>query len=367
VNDHTGDDTGDDERELLRRTVEAILTDHCPPELVGASEGSWSGPLWKRLADAGLTALGVPESAGGSGGALTDAAAVVRAAASYAAPLPLAETLFPAAAICVRAGFDLPDGPLTAAAGPDLTYSRRDGGVRFEGTVPRVPYARVVDRIVLVAADGQGGEVAALVDRAAFILAESDNLAGEPRDRLTADGVTPGEVAEVAPGTVELVREQGALARSVQIAGALGEVLDLCVRYTGERVQFGRPIGKFQAVAHLVARLAAMVTSVEAAAHAAVLAQAAGAHGDPTAREAARLAVAAAKTQASATAGLGARIAHQVHGTIGFTQEYRLHHLTRRLWSWREEYGCDEHWSAVLGAHVINQGAEELWPTMTRV
>ena len=52
MNDHTGDDTGDDERELLRRTVEAILTDHCPPELVGASEGSWSGPLWKRLADA---------------------------------------------------------------------------------------------------------------------------------------------------------------------------------------------------------------------------------------------------------------------------------------------------------------------------
>jgi acyl-CoA dehydrogenase len=361
------DYTGDDERELLRRTVEAMLKDHCPPELVGASEGGWSEALWGRLAEAGLTGLGIPENAGGSGGALTDAADVVRMAASFAAPLPLAETLFPAATICARAGFALPGGPLTATAGPDLTFSRRDGGVRFEGTAARVPYARVVDTIVLVAADGQGGEVAALVDRAAFTLTESDNLAGEPRDRLTADGVRAAEVADVPPGTADLVREQGALARSVQIAGALGEVLDLCVRYTGERVQFGRPIGKFQAVAHLVARLAAMVTSVEAAAHAAVLARAASdAHDDPTAREVARLAVAAAKTQASATAGLGARIAHQVHGTIGFTQEYRLHHLTRRLWSWREEYGCDEHWSAILGAHVINQGADELWPTMTR-
>ncbi len=360
--------SGDDERELLRRTVEAILTDHCPAELVGASEGTWSEPLWKRLAEAGLTTLGVPEEAGGSGGTLTDAAAVVRAAASYAAPLPLAETLFPAVTLCARAGFALTDRPLTAAAGPDLAFARQGGGVRLTGTAARVPYARVVDQVLVVAADGQGGEIAALVDRAAFDLAESDNLAGEPRDRLTADGVTPGEFAEVAPGTGELVRELGALARSVQIAGALGEVLDLCVRYTGERVQFGRPIGKFQAVAHLVARLAAMVTSVEAAAHAAVLArEAAGADGDPATHEAARLAVAAAKTQASATAGLGARIAHQVHGTIGFTQEYRLHHLTRRLWSWREEYGCDEHWSAILGAHVINQGADELWPTMTRV
>jgi acyl-CoA dehydrogenase len=62
-----------------------------------------------------------------------------------------------------------------------------------------------------------------------------------------------------------------------------------------------------------------------------------------------------------------ARLAHQVHGAIGFTQEHKLHHLTRRLWSWRDEAGTELHWSRVLGAGLLADGPDALWPALTRV
>lgn len=364
----SGEGTGvADERELLRRTADELLSQHCPPEVVAAAEGSWAEPLWARLAETGLTSIGVPEAAGGSGGTLADAAVVVRVAATHAAPVPLAETLFPASAVCAAAGLAPPAGPVTVATGP--SYRRVLGAVELDGTATRVPYARCAERVLVVAipSDASGPELAAWVRPSALTLIEGDNLAGEPRDELTVSGVRPAEVAEVPDGTAEAVSRHGALARSLQLAGALSAVLDLTVRYANEREQFGRPIGRFQAVQHLIAQLAGTVVASEAAAHAAVLAVAAGAPGAGALEPAATLAVACAKSRASAAAGFGARIAHQVHGAIGFTQEHRLHHLTRRLWAWREEYGSDEHWSAVVGRSVIEAGADELWPSMTRV
>jgi acyl-CoA dehydrogenase len=60
-----------------------------------------------------------------------------------------------------------------------------------------------------------------------------------------------------------------------------------------------------------------------------------------------------------------ARLAHQVHGAIGFTQEYRLHHLTRRCWSWRDEAGTELEWSRVLGAGLVAGGGDALWESLT--
>lgn len=361
------------ERDLLTATVEELLADHCPPSVVADAEGGWAGEVWRELAAVGLVAVGMPEESGGAGGSLRDAAAVLRAAAAHAAPVPLAEVLFPVAAVCGVAGLSLPAFPATVATGP--RYVVRHGRVELEGVAARVPWARIAERILLVAtpADAGGPELAGWLDTSGVRLAEAVNLAGEPRDDVLVSGAVLGdEVVEVAAGTAELVRSRGALARSVQIAGALGAVLDLTVRYAGERVQFGRPIGRFQAVAHLVSDLAGTAVAAEAAATAAVDTVAALA-ADPSAPSDGALvadavaAVACAKSRTSSAAGPGARIAHQVHGAIGFTQEHRLHHLTRRLWSWREEYGSEEHWSGELGRLVIEAGADELWPLVTRV
>ena len=66
-------------------------------------------------------------------------------------------------------------------------------------------------------------------------------------------------------------------------------------------------------------------------------------------------------------AAVVARLAHQVHGAIGFTQEHRLHHLTRRLWAWRDEAGSELAWSRVLAAGLLADGPDDLWPALTRV
>ena len=77
------------------------------------------------------------------------------------------------------------------------------------------------------------------------------------------------------------------------------------------------------------------------------------------------VAAALAKGRVGESAGTVARLAHQVHGAIGFTKEYALQLSTRRLWSWREEFGPDPEWAARVGAYFCARGAETLWPTLT--
>jgi acyl-CoA dehydrogenase len=146
----------------------------------------------------------------------------------------------------------------------------------------------------------------------------------------------------------------------VQLAAALEQVLAWTVQYAGERQQFGRPLGKFQAIQMELAEMAGEVTAVTALTDAAVQA---------LARSSADfvLAAAAAKVRAGSAVEVVARLAHQVHGAIGFTQEHKLHHLTRRLWSWRDEAGSELAWSRVLGAGLLADGGDGLWPALTRV
>ena len=150
-----------------------------------------------------------------------------------------------------------------------------------------------------------------------------------------------------------------ALARAVQMAAALEQVLAWTVQYAGERQQFGRALAKFQAIQMELAEMAGEVTAVTALTDAAV--QALG-HGDATFV----LAAAAAKVRAGAAVEVVARLAHQVHGAIGFTQEHKLHHLTKRLWSWRDEAGSELVWSRVLAEGLLAEGPDGLWPALTR-
>jgi acyl-CoA dehydrogenase len=145
----------------------------------------------------------------------------------------------------------------------------------------------------------------------------------------------------------------------VQLAAALEQVLAWTVQYAGERVQFGRPLGKFQAIQMELAEMAGEVTAVTALTDAAVHAVERG--------ENVVLACAAAKVRAGSAVKVVARLAHQVHGAIGFTQEHKLHHLTRRLWSWRDEAGSELAWSRALGAGLLAGGGDDLWPALTHV
>jgi len=129
------------------------------------------------------------------------------------------------------------------------------------------------------------------------------------------------------------------------------------VQYAQDRVQFGRPIGKFQAVQHQLAALAAK--SAQATIAAACAFRAADRH-TPT------FETACAKVVAGEAAGLATTVAHQVHGAIGFTYEHALHFTTRRLWSWRPEFGTESQWAEELGRRTAERGAPSLWPDLTR-
>jgi acyl-CoA dehydrogenase len=131
--------------------------------------------------------------------------------------------------------------------------------------------------------------------------------------------------------------------------------MDYALSYANERVQFGRPIGKFQAIQHMLA---------VAAGHFA----AASATGDAL-FESERLgddafAVAIAKSRCGEAAGKVAAVCHQVYGAMGFTQEHPLHFATRRLWAWRDECGAESYWQERIGRLICAAGGEGFWPLL---
>jgi acyl-CoA dehydrogenase len=155
----------------------------------------------------------------------------------------------------------------------------------------------------------------------------------------------------------------GALARSAMLVGALESALEQAVRYAGERVQFGKPIGRNQAIQQ---NLALMAGDVAAARVAAMVGAADAPDSVASDCSATRFSTAVAKVRAGEAATRGTSIAHQVHGAIGFTHEHALHFATRRLWAWREEFGTDTQWAAELGRAAIAARASGFWPAMTR-
>jgi acyl-CoA dehydrogenase len=353
------------DQDLVVETVRDILAGHEPFSLT--ADTAWDAGLWADLAEAGLTGVGLPEEAGGSGGELADAVAVVRTLAAGAGAVPVAEQLLAAGPALLAADLDLPDPaePLTLAVAGAVHAEPSDDGDgpgrwTLTGTATDVAWAGVARHVAVLARPPEGieGAVLALVDAGGLATSDARNLAGEPRGSLVLAGAAASG-ALLTPARAGEVRARYALARAVQLAAALEQVLAWTVQYAGERQQFGRPLARFQAIQMELAEMAGEVTAVTALVDAAVQALD---RGDDVV-----LPAAAAKVRAGAAVEVVARLAHQVHGAIGFTQEYRLHHLTRRLWSWRDEAGSELTWSQVLGVGLLARGGDGLWPALTRV
>ncbi|WP_028923081.1 acyl-CoA dehydrogenase family protein [Pseudonocardia acaciae] len=337
----------------LTSMVRSVFADHPAEVADGLPEA-----LWATLTELGLVQLSLPEQAGGSGGTLADSAALLLVAGEAAAPVPLAETEL-AGWLLHAAGLPVPAGVLAVASGDLTVRSQPGGGVAVSGRLARVGWARHAARVAVLA-----GDLVLSVDpRAPGVeLVEGANLAGEPRDELRLDVTVAAEDLAPAPdGAGELLARRAALARALLLAGAAQRALAGSVRYAGERIQFGRPIAKFQAVQQQLALAAGEVAAARAAAEAA-----AGIADGGFGTDDAELAIAVAKARTSEAAGAVARIAHQVHGAIGFTLEHDLRLATTRLWAWREEDGSDAHWNAVVGRRTLDAGADGLWPMLTR-
>lgn len=342
----------------LAEAAERLFGQRCTAELVNAAEaGTWPQALWQAVEDLAPASLLVPEAQRGAGGDWVDACQLLERAGEFNVPLPVAENVL-AGWLLGRAGLEAGNGPLSFAQ-TDLDLGPALQAGRISLSLRGVPWAAQGTALVVQARCGSGMAVLRL-PRTAFDATPGRAFSGEPRDDVTvrdlaldAAGVACRELADAS-----FVDGHGgaALLRAAQIAGSCRRVLALTLAFTSERVQFGRPIGQFQAVQHQLAQLA------EEAAAARVAVQAAGAAcGGPWATAA----IAAAKLRAGEAAGLSARISHQLHGAMGTTFEHVLHQSTRRLLTWRDEHGAEAWWARELVAAFRRQGAQGAWTGLT--
>jgi acyl-CoA dehydrogenase len=325
---------------LIQDSANRLFSEHITTALrVAAEAGDFPHALWNAVEAAGLPRALLPEASGGFGLGAAEALSLLTVAGAHAAPVPLAETMM-AGWLLAQAGLEMPDGVLTVASSESLALS--DG--RLSGSAARIPWARDAAHIV-VQLDG----FVAIAAPASYTLIHGQNIAREPRDTVTFHGPATHAPAGV---TADQFRLLGAAMRAQQLAGALGRVVETTVQYASDRIQFGRPIAKFQAIQHNLAILAASHAAASAAAEGAADAVEHGLRPIP---------IAAAKLRTGEAAGLAAGLAHQIHGAIGFTYEHHLHFLTKRLWSWRDEFGAEPEWAARIGRHIAAAGADNLW------
>jgi acyl-CoA dehydrogenase len=350
-----------DIQDMITESVNRMFSEMVDTKVFDAAEaGLWLEPLWKAVEESGFTKVLVADPDDDTSGKWSNAQPVLHALGFHRVPLPLSETII-ANALLAQAGLRAPDGPLTVVqqqSGDALRLTIENDRLIVNGVADAVPWARFAHAIV-VAGTVENRQVLGLVrrDASAYSTTDGANIAGEPRDRVRFEHSPCAAYAvcdtalPAAPVTL-----YGALARAVMMAGAAQSALHQSVQYANERVQFGRPIGKFQAIQQSLAILAGEVSSAQSATvFACEAADAAPRFFD----------VAVAKIRAGQAGNQVANIAHQVHGAIGFTHEHTLHYATRRLWSWRAEFGAESVWAEELGRQAIAAGGKAFWSRLT--
>jgi len=304
--------------------------------------------LWQRLDTLGLVRLTGAEEFGGSGASWRESSELLAAAVRHGVRLPLAE-------------HDLLACWLLEATGQPV-----DSSIRAVHIVPRAgrpggptPWAGVADRLVVLWWTGTQYRLAD-ADVAALTITPGTNLIGEPRDTVQAD-TSQWTGQPVAPELVTELKRKAALLRSIQVCAALDGAVAMSVAHATSRTQFGRPLGKFQAIQNLVADAAAEAALARAATEVAL----STALESGWTSEYLGFQIAVSRSCAGHAASVVTRNAHQVHGAIGTTHEHRLHELTRAALTWRSENGSVHFWDKRISAVAAAAGPAQLWALIT--
>ena len=314
--------TFDEDQLLFQSTVRDFLANECTPEGIRAcwDDGrSHSPELWAQLAELGVPGLLVPEDAAGMGMSEIDSVLLFEEAGRAALPEPVVATAAVAAPLLVELG----DAELAGRWLPQIASGDAIVAVGHEVS-PLVSDANVAHLLLL-----QRGDAVHAVDPADAQLVEQP--ANDPSRRLFKVGFSPSDTTRVADG--EKARElwaaaldRGALACAAQLLGVTDSLLSLAAGYAEQRVQFGKPIGSFQAVKHMLADCKVKLEYARPVVHRAAHSVARSVWGRD-------VHVSMAKVAAADAALASARTALQVHGAIGYTWEQDLHIWMRRAWS----------------------------------
>jgi alkylation response protein AidB-like acyl-CoA dehydrogenase len=311
-----------DERDLLRDTVAALVEKHASPEAVRAamvSDRGYDVTLWKVLCEqVGAAALVVPEELGGAGGELADAAVVLEELGKGLVPTPLLGTTLAELALLSA---DEPDVDALAA----LAEGTSIGAVVFDARY--VLNGDVAD-VVIGVEDGTLTRWTEVESQPATTM--------DPTRRLARV-----EARETAPvGTDPGLADTAAILLAAEQIGAAARCLDLTVAYTKDRVQFGRPIGSFQALKHRMADLYVKVQTARAVVGDAV------AEPTPTSAALARIAATEAFSAVAAEAV-------QMHGGIAITWEHDIQLYFKRAHGSAQLLGPPREYLRRLEAEVL--------------
>jgi acyl-CoA dehydrogenase len=325
------------DNDLFADAARDVLAGQCTPAVVRAIEAGGRAAqaaqsLWEQLEAVGLADALLPQADGGAGLDLGQVFGVLEQCGAHALPLPLGETMA-ARALLAQAGIKHPAGSIALARGTLLP----DGSLHC----------------ALVRSGRVAHSVLVQVGGAWRVLAVDAAQAAPQALGLDATLTWPAAQVQAGVGATALpdVRMLQACVVAAQMAGALNRVFLRTLHYANERQQFGRPIGKFQAIQH---QLAVMSEHVFAARMAAQL----GCSGAGVAPD--RLRVATAKARCSEAALAVAELAHAIHGAIGFTAEYDLQLFTRRLHAWRQTAGSEAYWYGVAGEALLGYDGRTL-------
>jgi alkylation response protein AidB-like acyl-CoA dehydrogenase len=280
-----------DEQRLFQRTVREFLDKECPPERVRAAapgEAGWSFERWRGLAELGVVGLTVPERHGGLGKDETDLVLLLEEAGRAALPEPLEQT--------------------TAVA---------------------VPLLRGMEPL-----DTARAELQAIADGSTIATYASAGTGGFHLTFIRPDGTRSGLAGAEARigGAEDPGFDRAAFAASAVLCGIAARVIELAATYAGERRQFGKPIGSFQAVKHLLADALLGLDFARPAVYRAAWAMA-------TDAESKGSDASMGKALASEAAMSACRSALQVHGAIGYTHEHDLHLWLTKGFALAHSYG----------------------------
>ena len=317
-----------------RSLVAEVAADVLAAERTETAEGELP-PVWSTMVDLDWPGIAVDEGSGGSGGSLVDLAKLLSTTAGHGVSAPLLEASV-ARWVLARSGVE-PDAQLAVCTTDDRLV--------------HVPWARYASRLVVFPDDG--GAFLLDLHGPGITIERGLNLAGEPRDTVH---VTAGATRTALPDAParSAVAARAALLNAAALTGAARGAVARTREHASGREQFGRPLLALKAVAQGIALMDTELVSTESALERALDADSRDAVGVPES-------VAAAKVVAAKAATEIARYAHQLHGAIGVTREHSLHHLTRKLWAWRDEYGSQRSWAITLGRRALDAGEDGVW------
>ena len=347
-----------EEQELLQGSARDFLQQECPIRLVRAMETDDMGydpNLWRQMADLGWLGLVLPEEYGGSGGTMMDLVVLLEEFGRALVPGPFVPTAVLVGLPLLWAGTDqqkrtylpkLARGELIGTlAWYEPSATSQPGGVEttadpqgddyvLSGTKLYVPYAHVADHLLTVARTGTGaapadGITLFLVDAKSpgVTITKLETIADDHQCEVVLNHVSvPRRQVLGEPGKgwalIERVRQYGAVAKCAEMVGIAQQAFEISLNYAKTRVQFGRPIGSFQAIKH---KLANMVIDVDGSRYVTYRAAWLLGEGLPAGQE-----IAAAKSWTNEACRRVVKEGQQVHGGIGYTKEYDLQLYTRR-------------------------------------